>query len=208
MSIMSLSKCLRMEHKMDGRDVVGMDWHDDVWESLQDTLWTVHEMEDLSKLDKDSIAAVTGVHMMAIEGTEKFKVTVMGGIGFLFDYPNHFNITEEKDWTEEEAVEQMTEKQLQDKILKKIKDTKSGVYFKFHNGPYGARGVSDLVGTTRGIAVFIEVKSLTGRVTKLQEKFLRDTKAEGAISGVARSVEEAMGLVAQAKLIGASKGNP
>jgi hypothetical protein len=98
------------------------------------------------------------------------------------------------------------EKELQEKILKHLRDNRLGYFFKFHNGPYGARGVSDIVGTYRGVAVFMEVKTEKGRLTKLQDKFLRDVKKEGAIAGVVRSIEDARGLIAQAKLLAVAMG--
>jgi len=97
----------------------------------------------------------------------------------------------------------MKESDIQKKILDYLRKNKLGYYAKFHNGPYGARGVSDIVGTHRGIAVFIEVKSEKGRLTKLQEKFLREVREEGAVAGVARSVEDAKGLISQARLMAA-----
>lgn len=53
-------------------------------------------------------------------------------------------------------------------------------------------GFSDLFGVaTGGRAVFIEVKSLTGRPSLEQENFLQQMARFGALSGVARSPEEA-----------------
>jgi len=53
-------------------------------------------------------------------------------------------------------------------------------------------GFSDLFGVIPGgRAVFIEVKSLTGRATPEQEKFLGQMAKAGACAGVARSPEDA-----------------
>jgi len=53
-------------------------------------------------------------------------------------------------------------------------------------------GFSDLFGVAAGgRAVFIEVKSPTGRLRPEQENFLRQMARMGACAGVARSVEEA-----------------
>lgn len=53
-------------------------------------------------------------------------------------------------------------------------------------------GFSDLFGVTAGgRAVFIEVKSATGRLSPEQENFLRQMAKLGAAAGVARSTEDA-----------------
>ena len=50
-----------------------------------------------------------------------------------------------------------------------------------------------------GRAVFIEVKTPKGRPTKEQKHFLEQMRNAGAIAGVCRSAEEAMGLVKEEK---------
>lgn len=59
------------------------------------------------------------------------------------------------------------------------------------------RGFSDLFGFRKsdGKAVFIEVKTPTGRPTDQQKKFLTAMQKAGAIAGVCRSVEDAIKLV-------------
>ena len=58
------------------------------------------------------------------------------------------------------------------------------------------KGFSDLFGVTSGgRAVFIEVKSRTGRVSAEQEHFLEQMASMGALAGVARSVEEAERII-------------
>jgi hypothetical protein len=46
-----------------------------------------------------------------------------------------------------------------------------------------------------GKAVFIEVKTPTGRPTNQQKKFLKTMQNNGAIAGVCRSVEDAIKLI-------------
>jgi len=94
----------------------------------------------------------------------------------------------------------MKETDIQKKILSHLRKNEIGFFFKFHNGPFGHSGVSDIVGVCYGIAIFMEVKSEKGRLTKLQDKFLRDASAQGAVCGVVRSVDDAMGLIAMAKM--------
>lgn len=58
-------------------------------------------------------------------------------------------------------------------------------------------GFSDLFGVRKsdGKAVFIEVKTASGRVSKDQKRFLSKMREYGAIAGVARSEEEAIKLI-------------
>lgn len=59
------------------------------------------------------------------------------------------------------------------------------------------KGFSDLFGFRKsdGRAVFIEVKSPTGRLRPEQENFIRKMQVYGALAGVARSVEDARRII-------------
>lgn len=69
--------------------------------------------------------------------------------------------------------------------------------FKSNDGRFIATGVpagfSDLFGFRKsdGKAVFLEVKTKTGRLSEKQEHFLKTMKSYGACVGVVRSVEDA-----------------
>lgn len=71
--------------------------------------------------------------------------------------------------------------------------TKDGRYFQTGVPP----GFSDLFGFRKsdGRAVFIEVKTKTGRISIEQQNFLEAMQSSGAIAGVCRSTEEAIELV-------------
>ena len=58
-------------------------------------------------------------------------------------------------------------------------------------------GFSDLFGvrTADGKAVFIEVKTRSGRVSGKQQAFISAMQQAGAIAGICRSVEEALQLI-------------
>lgn len=58
-------------------------------------------------------------------------------------------------------------------------------------------GFSDLFGVriSDGKAVFIEVKTQTGRISSKQQNFIAAMQKAGAIAGVCRSVEEALQLI-------------
>lgn len=53
----------------------------------------------------------------------------------------------------------------------------------------------DMVGSSVAQFVSIEVKTPKGRSTKIQENWLRCIKSAGGISGVARSIEDAIKLL-------------
>lgn len=59
------------------------------------------------------------------------------------------------------------------------------------------KGFSDLFGFRKsdGKAFFLEIKNEKGRLRKEQERFLETMRKNGAISGVARSPEEAIALI-------------
>lgn len=61
------------------------------------------------------------------------------------------------------------------------------------------KGFSDLFGVRRsdGKAIFIEVKTKTGRVRPEQNNFIRQMRSCGAIAGVCRSAEDAIKLITE-----------
>lgn len=71
--------------------------------------------------------------------------------------------------------------------------TPDGRYFQTGVPP----GFSDLFGFRKsdGRAVFIEVKTRTGKSSKEQRHFLETMRGSGAIAGICRSKEEAIELV-------------
>ena len=72
---------------------------------------------------------------------------------------------------------------------------------KTHDGRYFDTGLppgfSDLFGFRKsdGKIFFIEVKTPKGRVRPVQEKFMEIVKRNGAIVGVARSVDDALKII-------------
>lgn len=59
------------------------------------------------------------------------------------------------------------------------------------------KGFSDLFGFRKsdGKAVFIEVKTKTGRVSPHQLRFIDAMRANGAIAGICRNTEDALKLI-------------
>ena len=61
------------------------------------------------------------------------------------------------------------------------------------------KGFSDLFGFRKsdGKAIFIEVKTASGRVSPEQKNFIRRMKEFGAVAGVCRSPEDALLLICE-----------
>jgi hypothetical protein len=58
------------------------------------------------------------------------------------------------------------------------------------------RGMTDIGGAMKdGRALFVEVKSATGRVQSHQQEFLDQVRAAGGVAGVVRCVEDAVALL-------------
>lgn len=60
-------------------------------------------------------------------------------------------------------------------------------------------GSPDLVGIAWGRFVGLEVKTVTGRVSKEQTMWLDMVRRFGGVAGVARSVEDALAIVEEAR---------
>jgi len=63
------------------------------------------------------------------------------------------------------------------------------------------KGFSDLFGVRRsdGRAVFIEVKTKSGRLSAEQKRFIEQMRKCGAVAGVCRSAEDAVNLITKGK---------
>lgn len=61
-------------------------------------------------------------------------------------------------------------------------------------------GSSDIIGITkRGLFFAIEVKTAKGKATKEQINFINHVRAQGGLAGIARSVDDARGIINAAK---------
>ena len=60
----------------------------------------------------------------------------------------------------------------------------------------------EMVGTTVAVFVSIEVKTATGRLRPEQQQWLDAVQAAGGIAGVARSVQDAIGLTGAEQGVG------
>lgn len=90
----------------------------------------------------------------------------------------------------------MLEKDIQRKIMKYLNSLEGGSFDVTTTGAYGKRGTADIVGVLYGRFIGIEVKTMKGKLSPLQESWLRKKERCGGICFVARSVQDARdGLV-------------
>lgn len=71
------------------------------------------------------------------------------------------------------------------------------------------KGHPDLAGYRRsdGRAVYIEVKTETGRATKEQLQFIKKAREAGCLAGIARNEEEAISIIKETNEIFHKEGN-
>ena len=67
----------------------------------------------------------------------------------------------------------MSEKYITNKILKYLKTVPGCFAWKEHGGIYGTAGVPDIIACVNGRFVAFEVKTPSGRATKLQEAIIK-----------------------------------
>lgn len=92
-------------------------------------------------------------------------------------------------------MDEMAEKQLVTAILKHLKTVPHCFCWKEHGGIYSTAGIPDIICCIAGRFVAFEVKTPTGKLTKLQETTLqRIRKAKGKAYKVT-SVEEVKSIL-------------
>lgn len=67
--------------------------------------------------------------------------------------------------------------------------------FKIHGGPTMMVGLPDLILCYRGVFIGMEVKMPEGKVAKIQERRIEEIRSAGGLSGVVRSVSDAIALL-------------
>ena len=84
----------------------------------------------------------------------------------------------------------ISEKSVVNNILKYANKHNNCFLYKYHGGRFATNGFPDLFGAIDGKFVAIECKSPSGRLTILQKQTLDALKAKGAITGIARSIDD------------------
>jgi len=84
----------------------------------------------------------------------------------------------------------MLERDITAAITRFLKILPSCFFWKKHGGQYGTAGLRDLILGNRGRFVAFEVKTATGRPSKLQEITIAKIKVAKGEAFIVRSVEE------------------
>lgn len=84
----------------------------------------------------------------------------------------------------------MTEKDITNAILKHLKTVPRCFAWKEHGGMYGTAGIPDIIACIGGRFVAFEVKTPTGKLTKLQETTIQKIKNAKGEAYKVTSVEE------------------
>lgn len=87
-------------------------------------------------------------------------------------------------------VQVMAEKQIVTSILRYLKTVPCCFAWKEHGGIYGTAGIPDIIACIRGRFAAFEVKTDSGRLTKLQEATIQKIKDAKGKAYKVTSVEE------------------
>ena len=89
----------------------------------------------------------------------------------------------------------MLEKDIVKTIMKYLKAVPNCFCWKEHGGMYGTAGIPDIIACIDGHFFGFEVKTDSGKPTKLQEATIRKILAAGGTALVVRSVDEVRTVV-------------
>lgn len=89
----------------------------------------------------------------------------------------------------------MLEKDIVKAIMKYLKAVPRCFAWKEHGGMYGTAGIPDIIACINGHFFGFEVKTESGKPTKLQEATIRKILAAGGTALVVRSVDEVRTVV-------------
>lgn len=84
----------------------------------------------------------------------------------------------------------MKEKTITNQILKYLKSEPECFVFKEHGGIYGTAGVPDIICCYKGKFIAFEVKTLQGKLSKLQEIMIKRINEAGGMAFKVTSLEE------------------
>lgn len=89
----------------------------------------------------------------------------------------------------------MKEKDIVKRIKEYLKTVPGCFFWKEHGGQYGTAGIPDIIACIEGHFYGFEVKTDTGKPTKLQEATIRKINEAGGTAAVVRSVEEVKRII-------------
>jgi len=89
----------------------------------------------------------------------------------------------------------MLEKNITNKILKYLKSLDGCFCFKMHGGRYSTAGVPDIICCYKGKFVSFEVKTESGKLTKLQEITINKIRTSNGIAFKVTSLNEVVDII-------------
>jgi Holliday junction resolvase len=99
----------------------------------------------------------------------------------------------------------MPEKSVVTSILRYLKTVPGCFCWKEHGGMYGTAGIPDIIDCVNGRFVALEVKTPSGKATKLQEATIKKILKAGGVAAVVRSVDEVRAILKENNLLQGSK---
>jgi len=84
----------------------------------------------------------------------------------------------------------MSEKSIVTKILRYLKTVPGCFCWKEHGGLYGTAGIPDIIACVNGRFVAFEVKTPSGKATKLQKATIKKILNAGGVAEIVHSVDE------------------
>jgi len=94
----------------------------------------------------------------------------------------------------------MTEKAITTAVMRYLKTLPYCFAWKQHGGMYGVAGLPDIIVCYHGRFIAFEVKTPTGKLTKLQESTLRKIKNAKGEAFKVTSIEEVKEIISNLKL--------
>ena len=89
----------------------------------------------------------------------------------------------------------MKESDLIQSIARYLKTIPALFFWKEHGGMYGTAGIPDIIACVDGRGYAVEVKTETGKPTKLQEATIRKILKAGGVAVIVRSVDEVRAFI-------------
>ena len=96
----------------------------------------------------------------------------------------------------------MAERDIVAAILRLLKRTPRCCYWKEHGGMYGTAGIPDIIACVDGRFVAFEVKTETGRLSRLQEVTLGRIRDAGGRAYMVRSAAEVARIMKDMEVTG------
>ncbi len=99
----------------------------------------------------------------------------------------------------------MSERSIVTKVLRYLKTVPGCFCWKEHGGMYGTAGIPDIIACVNGRFLAFEVKTPSGKTTKLQEATIRKILSAGGVAEIVHSVDEVKAILEKHGLLQRTK---